>query len=128
MLSRLMEEYSKELEAEQPLSADNDGTYTVPLDDAVVISITELNAKIKLTCQVAEVPTIKRQEFMEEALLGNLFGQGATDAIIGISEEGKMLTLTRVIDHEISYKEFSDVLEDFINSIDFWRDEALNFK
>lgn len=61
-------------------------------------------------------------------MLGNLFGQGTHKAVLGLTEDGNMLTLFKVVEYNIDYKQFRDALEDFINSVDFWREEALNHK
>jgi hypothetical protein len=58
-------------------------------------------------------------------LEANLFGRGTRNAIIGLTEDGKLLTLSAELDYNSTYKEFKEKLEDFVTILDYWRKEAL---
>ena len=45
-----------------------------------------------------------------------------------LGDDGLRQALSRIIAHEIGYKEFAEILEDFMNTIDCWVEEAKNFK
>lgn len=126
-LSAFLQEFLNELEIKEPLPQEIPGVYTLPLDEGLSITISSISQGFILTSTIAPAPKQKEEEFYMQALLANLFGQGTKGAILSLSEEGRMLTLSRNIDYDVSYKEFREILEDFINIIDFWRDEALNF-
>lgn len=125
MLSAFMQEFTKELELDKPLPQDVPGVFVIPLDVGLSITISSMPQGIFFYSVVAPIPKDKEEAFFTEALLGNLFGQGTKGATLGLSEDGRMLTLSRAIDYDVNYKEFKELLEDFINSVDFWREEAL---
>ena len=58
-------------------------------------------------------------------LHGNLFGIGTRGAVLGASIDGNLLTLSKEVEYTPDYKEFKDLVEDFINMVDYWREEAL---
>ena len=129
MLSALMQELSKEWELEGPLPQEIPGVYKVPLDEGVSFSITSLiegnQTGIVLTSNLAAIPRGSEEKLFTHALLGNLFGQGTKQAILGLNESGSLLTLSRYIDYDVNFQEFREIIEDFINTIDFWREEIL---
>lgn len=129
MLKALMEELSREWELDHPLPQEIPGTYTVPLDEGVSFDVTAQSGSpgqegIVLTSVLASIPKGKEEALYTQALLGNLFGQGTKQAILGLNDSGNLLTLSRFIDYDINFQEFREVIEDFINTIDFWREEV----
>lgn len=129
MLTALMQELSKEWELDKPLPQETPGVYKVPLDEGVSFSITSLTegnqTGLVLTSNLAAIPRGEEERLYTHALLGNLFGQGTKQAVLGLNESGSLLTLSRYIDYDVSFQEFREIIEDFINTIDFWREEIL---
>ena len=76
---------------------------------------------------VAAVPKGQQELLFTQALLANLCGQGTKGSLLGLNESGTVLTLSHTIDYDINYKEFRDLVEDFISTIDFWREESLKY-
>ncbi len=56
----------------------------------------------------------------------NLFGRGTRKNIIGLTEDGNMLTLSGDLRYNSPYREFKEKLEDFVSIIDYWRNEAVS--
>ncbi len=110
------------------LSTGVPGNYALPLDEGLIINLTEIPNGIQLKCAVAPYPKEQEEAFSTQAMLANLFGQGTNNAVLGLTLDANTLTLTQNIDYHIEYKDFRDLLEDFINTVDFWHDEALNYK
>lgn len=110
------------------LATSTKGSYSLPLDEGLAINFTEIPNGYSLKSSFAPFPQIKEENFCLHVMLGNLFGQGTKGAILGLSSDEKTLTLTQFIDYSVTYKDFREILEDFINSVDFWRDEVLNYK
>lgn len=128
MLPSLIQELSKEWELENELKQENPGVYIVPLEENLNFTISSLpQGGIYFNCAIAAIPKGSEEALYTRALLGNLFGQGTKGAVLGLNESGTVLTLSRLIDYDIKFKEFRDLIEDFINSIDFWRSETLNY-
>lgn len=128
MLDKLIEKLSEDFELTGSLATEVPGTYAFPLDEGLTIMISEISNGFSLKCSVAPYPKVKEEAFLTQAMLGNLFGQGTRGAVLGLTMDGNLLTLTQVIDYTVDYKEFREILEDYINAVDFWRDEALSHK
>jgi len=128
LLDEFMKNLSHEMELDRVMEPEMSGVYILPLDEDLDVVINRGDLGISFVSEIADCPEMRREEFLSEMLLGNLFGQGTTDAVLGLNATGKKITLARHLDHEITYDEFSDILEDFMNSVDFWREEAQNFK
>lgn len=127
-ISAFMQEFMKDLELDTPLPQEVPGVYSLPLEEGLTVVITSIPSGFSLSATLAAVPRDKEELFYTRTLLGNLFGQGTRGAVLALSEDGRMLTISRVIDYDVNYKEFKDLIEDFINSVDFWREEALNYQ
>jgi hypothetical protein len=127
-LKPLMTRLVQDLELEGTLASEVPGTYAFPLEEGGSILISEIPHGFIFKCEVAPYPKTKEEVFSTQAMLGNLFGQGTKGAILGLTLDGATLTLTQVIDYDVEYKEFRDALEDYINSVDLWRDEVANHK
>lgn len=118
-----------ELEFSGALPPGVPGTYTIPFEEGLAIVVAELpRGGFALSSFFAPVPKTNLEAFYTHALLGDLLGQGTHGAVVGLNDEATVLTLMREIDYNVTYKDFRDILEDFINSVDFWRAEALNHR
>lgn len=131
MLEQLIQELARDLELDEIPFMEKEG-YFLPLEEDVSVSIKALPPGpiqgFILSSTLAPCPKVNREAFFTQTLLANLFGQGTHHAVLGVSEDGNSLVLTRVIDYEIEYKDFKNAVEDFINMVDYWRAEALNQK
>lgn len=123
MLETYIPQLIKELELEGSLATQVAGVYALPLEDNLSITITERPPGCTINCSLCPFPKKNEEACLTRLMLGNLFGQGTKGAVLGLNNEGNLLTLAQTIDYNITYKDFRDVLEDFINSVDFWRSE-----
>lgn len=127
MLDYYVQTLTKDLELEGSLATQVPGVFQFPLDEDLRIEMSEKPPGFRLFCTLCPVPKGKEEELYSRCLLGNLFGQGTKGAILGLNEDGSQLTLAQDVDYHAEYKEFKDILEDFINSVDYWREEAQKF-
>lgn len=123
MLADIMKEFAAEMESPKIATALPNGSYLIPLEENLSLNIIPLANGYFMTSQIGPLPPKNREAFFSRALLGNLFGQGTRGAVIGINEEETHLTLSKVIEYNVDYKGFKDSVEDFINVIDYWREE-----
>lgn len=124
LLDAYMRELTKELELDFSLKTDLPGVYRLPLDNGLLINITEIPRGFALTCVLEEAPSEGVDAFYESAMLANLLGEGTEGAILGLDESGQMLTLAREVYEEMDYRHFSEIIEDFINAVDYWYGET----
>jgi hypothetical protein len=127
MIEQFMEKLSREMELDEPLKAQIPNVYTIPLDEGFSVTVTSPSADhFALSSELGSLPSVNKEAFFTQLLLANLFGQGTHGSILGIDIDASILKLNREIDYYIEYKEFRDIVEDFINIADFWRQEAIN--
>lgn len=128
MLTDYMAQLAKEMDTE-PFYQEPPGTYIIAFGNDLTITVTQpLGTGINFSASVVSIPKDQQDALFAQALLGNLFGQGTKGAILGLNSQGTQLTLSKVLDYNIDYKEFKNEFEDFINACDFWHDEALGIK
>lgn len=126
MIKQYLEQLKKELELPKPFDSPIPGTWTIPLDEDLDIFLTELQPEgLSLKCTLGSIPKENEEAFFEHVMLSNLFGDGTSGAIIGIDENEKNIVISQHVDYDIPYQEFKDILEDFLNSCDVWKDEIL---
>jgi len=125
MLREFMTKLSAELEIGiEGASEKAPGVYHFPLDDILFVELSEPGAEeIQMRCVYPENPLKDPGEFYTAALVANLYGRGTDRSLLGLDSEGKKLTLSYTIDYNADYKEFKEILEDFLNSADFWSRE-----
>lgn len=126
-LENYVDQLMKEMEIEASLATQVPGVYALPLEENLKVIITNHPPGFTLSCNLSPMPKQPQEDFLTSLMLGNLFGQGTKGAVLGISEDGALLTLTQKIDYNADYKEFRDVLEDFTNSVDLWSEEAQKY-
>lgn len=124
-LDEYMKELQKEWGIEESLLSDTPHVYEVPLEENLKFSIAPFSSSgIYLYSAVAPVLKGTEDKLFSDALYGNLFGEGTKNSVLGLNEQGDLLTLSRCIDYDISLKEFKEIIDDFISAIDFWRSKA----
>lgn len=126
-LDNYIDQLVKEMEFEGGLATQVPGVFAFPLEENLTVTISDRPPGFSLFCSLDSIPKARQEEFLTRVMLGNLFGQGTKGAVLGISEDGNLLTLTQVIDYNIEYKEFRDILEDFVNTVDVWREETAKY-
>jgi hypothetical protein len=127
-LDTYIEQLIKEMELEGGLATQVPGVFAFPLEEDLTIEISDRPPGFVLSCHLSSLPSTHQEELLTRLMLGNLFGQGTKGAVLGISEDGNVLTLTQVVDYNADYKEFRDILEDFVNTIDVWREETAKYQ
>ena len=128
MLTDVIKALEKDLKLTAPLPVKA-GVYTLTLDNQLEIFIGPFADGISLTSKFAPCPQTNPEDFFSELLRSNLFGQATRGAFLGLSPDGKHLTLSKIIDYNnIEYSDFKNVLEEFITIIDYWQDKALEKK
>jgi len=119
-----VKELTKELDIEGGVQQETEGVYTLFTEEGLQVTISDVDGGVGFHCAIAPYPEKDEERFLTEAMLANLFGQGTEGGILGLDEDGKILTLA--IEHRRcdNYKAFQEHLEDFLNATDYWRDEV----
>lgn len=120
-MAQLKEEMGQEFAGPEP------GTYAIPYDDNTEVTISESSLGMVLHSDICAIPEDHNEAFLSDALHGDLFGQGTAGGVLGLSGDRSTLTLHWEGGNDLTeYRHFKAVLEDFFNTIDFWKNEALN--
>lgn len=123
-LAQFMEMFQKELGLDKPIPQSDLGEYVIHMDKDLSYTIIDLNPGIGIHCDVVPCPKEGLERFYTEVMHANLFSQGTEGALLGLSDDGNTLTLSREVEYNVDYEQFKAVLEDFMNAIDFWHSEA----
>lgn len=125
MLEKLIAQLGKELSMEDQITSTENQHYLLPFDENVEVEAIELENSYWFKGKIGPSPEQNVETFFLKTMEANLFGIGTRGAAIGLNEDGKLLTLSLQLDYNSSFKEFKDKLEDFVNVLIFWRNEAL---
>ena len=88
--------------------------YIISLTDGNIVSITEIDNHIFMSaniCHFSEKEIEKPEDFYIHLMKANYLGTSTGNGIISISPDNKFITLSLLIDYEINYKIFRDLLE-----------------
>lgn len=125
MLEKLIHQLGRDLFMEDLITSTEKDHYFLPFDNDIEVEAIQLDKNYLLKGVIGEYPQQNTEAFFLKTMEANLFGMGTRGAVIGLNEEGKLLTLSLELDYNSSFKEFKEKLEDFISVIDFWKKEAL---
>lgn len=126
MLEKLMEQMGSDYAMEEKIHRTEDTHYHLTFENDIRMEVeAEGKQSILLKGHIGQRPVPNGEAFLLKVMEANLFGMGTRGGVIGLKEDGKQLTLTIEVDYTISYKDFVEKVEDFINVVSFWRNEAL---
>lgn len=115
----------KELGSKNPNALDTNtpGVYSLPAGENLTVILSDIDNGFMLNCHIAPFPKENAEELLVEVMYGNLFGRETSNAILSLSNDTNELTLTQVVDYQLDYSSFKNILEEFLNTIDFWHGE-----
>ncbi len=122
MLYEHIAKLQKDLDLKEPLGKEGQESYALLLDD-ITISIADQPPGFLLSATLGPVPGDKVEDFLENVLRGNLFGQATHTAVLGLDETGNNVVVQLPHPQAATYREFASAVEDFINTVDFWTKE-----
>lgn len=122
MLEDFIPQLQKDLELTEPLVHDGEGSYAFLLDDQTV-TISKVAEGFQLMSTLGELPLLVPELFFVKMLRGNFLGQATAGAILGLDETGTRMLLRSYCPNKGDYRAFKETLEDFINTIDFWKSQ-----
>ena len=126
MLFEFISKLAKDLELKEPLAQGEgagEDSFTLLLD-TTPITIREAQNGFQFSALLGEPPQEQLELFYSKMLRGNLFGQATNGSTLGIDEPSGQIILRYYAPQKASYRDFKERLEDFINTCDFWHQEA----
>ncbi len=124
-LEKLIKMLAAELKLPELPQKDKNGCYQLKINPSLTVSAKELDPGIFVHSQIIPVPKEGNKEALFIHLMkANLLGQGTGGAAIGIDSSEEFFTLSQTLTFEVTYKAFHEALEDFLNYIDYWKEEV----
>lgn len=128
MLKKFIEQLSKNFDLQHPLAPNEDGSYSLRLEPNLDISLREnSDASMTVYAALGPIPERNTEEFFLRTMTANLLGRETGGSALGLSKDGKKLTLLNFYPGDISYRDFYEALEDFANYAEAWRKESEDF-
>ena len=125
MLQQLLKTLAEELEMDEAPKKAEDGLYYLALNPQLSVTFKELEPGIALWGRIGPCPLVKREDLFILLMKANFLGQGTGGSTIALDENENFLTLSLVLPYDMNYKIFKDALEDFMNYLDYWREELI---
>jgi hypothetical protein len=99
---------------------------TVSLEvEGTDVVLSDTQPGLELSATLGDVPAERTEPLYLKLLRANFLGQATKGACLGIDEEGRHIVISQSIPTVRSYRQFHDIVEDFINAVSFWKHEVL---
>jgi hypothetical protein len=124
MIEEQLVSYTKqlalELELSDNLKSDKPDSYVFTFSKTIDVNIKTISEGFFFSSDLGLCPEKNSEEFFMLTMHANLFGLGTGGGIIGLNDEGKKLIFSLYYPKKTSYKQFKDLVEDFVNWVDMW--------
>lgn len=101
-------------------AASGERRASITVDDKLTLQITALDGgQMTLVCPLAGEDTPLPPAFARRLLEANFLRRGTREAVFGLAQ-GKPVLLRTLTPGQITYPEFRQVVEDFVNTADTW--------
>lgn len=115
----MLQDHLRQLEAQLEISAKTSpqtpNIFTLSIDPELDVEFHKMEEGILIFSRLCSAPQANREDIFIHLSEMNLMGQGALGSIFGMTEDGKYIIMTHYIDYEVSYQQFYEILEDFVN-------------
>lgn len=128
MLDSFIKQISDELDMKDSITSPAADRYVLSFQNDVDVEVTNAPHGYAFTGTIAKVPERNAEILLTQLMEGNLFGQGTYGGILGINEDETLITFSNELDQSSSYKDFKNKIEDCVNVISFWKNEALKYQ
>ncbi len=122
-LTHLLEELALTLELAPPPPIEKKIPTSMQITPLHTVFFSQLQSGFTMWSQIGECPSKNREDFFLLMMRANFLGQGTGKSVIGMDQEEKYLTLSSYIPYEMEFKKFKETVEDFVNFIDYWKEE-----
>jgi len=122
-IQEFTERIIKILNLDQGAFPDENKMYSLDLGNDLVVRYADLHPGIYMMSYLQPLDVKRREVFSVSLMHLNLFGNGTGGGVIGYDEEIKLLTFSQAVPYRLHFGEFKNVLEDFINYVEFWNTE-----
>ncbi len=107
---------------------DQEKIYALSLPPETTLFFREEEDGVTIRAKLCTVPSLDKEELFMLLMKANLLGQGTGGAVIGLSEENEELSLSLCLTYSLNDKIFKMAVEDFVNYLDYWKEEIARFQ
>jgi hypothetical protein len=120
-LEDLIAQLCQELSLPKEMQRQEKGSYTLIFAKSLQVKISEQDTFLKFHGPLGSLPPQNRENFVVYVAFANLLGTGTGNAIISLDNTGKNLYLSRLLPYPVSFMQFRDELEVFVNYLEIWQ-------
>lgn len=124
-IQRYTEQLVEDLSLEEGLHPDENKVYTLNLGDGLVIQYADLNPGLELMSYLGGLVEENKETFLMAVMRVNLFGKGTGGGILGYDSHNRNISFSLAFPYSLTYIEFRNALEDFINYVELWSEEFM---
>lgn len=95
--------------------------FLLTIDEETKLTFIETSSGFKVNSLITETPKDLSEELLILLLKANFLGQGTKGGVIGLSEFETHFLFTKVVDEISSDLEFKEMVEDFVNYLNYWK-------
>ncbi len=130
MLGSILADFEKFLGIKAtPGSGSYSGYFHLKISDREEAWVKDCNPGVLFRTILAPISSKPSMEnFYIYLMKANFLGQGTGGGIISLDPNEKFLTLSLHIPYEVNYRQVRDRFEDFLNYVDFLREEIKTFE
>ena len=125
MLKDYLQQITLDLDIDEDINSEQSNEFNLQLDENINVTLIihdEHKNIFTFFSSLGKIPAGDHEEFYVELMSANLFGQGTGGAVLSINSQNQ-LVLAQTFSYEINYQDFRDFLEEFVNHVDFWKEE-----
>lgn len=126
-IDEYMASFSKEIGLSAPIGSDLPGVYMFSVGEDVPVSVVDKNGTLIASASFGPVPSQQKEAFYTYLLTADLFYQGTEKSVLGINAADNKIVVRKIIDRDITANEFIDEMEDFLNTLEVWRERSAEF-
>ncbi len=95
--------------------------------EGIDLFLKEMEKGYYFHAKIIACPQIKKEDLFLYLMKANLLGRGTGGSSIGLDPQ-ENLTLSHSLAYELTYTEFKERIEDFVNYLLYWREEVEKFE
>lgn len=127
MLEAYIAKLAKELKLEERLTNQNK-IFELTINPEVHLIFSDKENVLYLWAKITQCPKESLEDLFIMLMKSNFLGQGTGESLIGLTADEKYLTLSTLMPYELSYQEFKNRTEDFVNYLTYWKKEIHTFE
>ncbi|MBI5274591.1 MAG: type III secretion system chaperone [Chlamydiales bacterium] len=123
ILDQHLDQFEKEFKRKSLFIKEKEHVYYFSADHPFPIYVRYLDPGVHFFSTLHAIPTKNLESFFMYIMSANYLGLGTGKSIIGLEPNEKFLTLSMAIPYEENYMEFKELLEEFLNHLQYWKDQ-----